>query len=317
MSSQNKCVVLSADFVRSGILETLLDINQSAAIPPELRFDVRIPAQRSRPNIVPADIDPDGADHLMREYTQAVAHGRIPPLDLHIMREQIDERLAAQGVTPLETLEQQTPHPLIPIESDLPEECKGDSPPGYLTTDQETAYLLRLDEKFGDRLALDKIEHAPPEPHPAELTPRELERHMELLNPQSQHNWLKMNTKIHMEGAPPLLPDDTESLASHDGAGQKAKSKGKGKNLAKQAAERATGYMSPSAASGFEEDELALEELQGSGSGGKKRIRDPDGAYRVKGGKGGAAKGGKRKRTTEEGGGVVKKAKVGEGVGEV
>ena len=81
--------------MRSGIMETLLDINQSAAIPPELRFDVRIPAQRERPNMIPPDIDPDGADALMREYTNAVAHGRIPPLDLHVMREQIDERLAA------------------------------------------------------------------------------------------------------------------------------------------------------------------------------------------------------------------------------
>ena len=78
------------------------------------------------------------------------------------------------------------------------------------------------------------------------------------------------------------------------------------------------GGMSPSAASGFgEEDESfvggALEEGGGSG---KKRVRDADGAYRIKGGKGGAAKG-KRKRPTEEGiasGSGSKKAKVGEGL---
>jgi hypothetical protein len=298
---------------RSELLEILLDINQSAAIPTDLRFDVRTPAQRERAMYVEPDITPERSSVMLGEYTAAITKGIIPPLDLHIVRDHIDETLAAQGVIPLEELEHNVPHPYAAGEEDLPEEDRGDEPPSFLSTAQEAEYLQRLDAKLGDRLSLDKDLEHPQVPHQAELTPRELERHMELLNPQSQHNWLKLHSKMHAS----LDNDDTESLASHEGgSSSKPAGRKRGKNLAKQvgdrAMERAYDGMSPSAASGFDEEELQTIEEPGSG---RKRARDPDGAYRVKGGRGGAVKGGKRKRLTEDATGASKKARMSETFG--
>lgn len=289
-------------------------MNQSPAIPTHLRFDVRAPAQRERSKIVPADITPEGSNDLLAEYTTAITKGIIPPIDLHIVREEIEEQLATQGVRSLEELERSVPYPLATNEEDLPEEDRGDDPPSFLSTSQESEYLQRLDAKLGDRLSLDKDLAQPQSPHQAELTPRELERHMELLNPQSQHNWLKLHSKMHAA----LDNDDAESLASHEGgSSSKPAGRKRGKNLAKQvgdrAMERAYEGMSPSAASGFDEEEMQTLEEPGSG---RKRARDSDGAYRVKGGRGGAVKGSKRKRATEDASGSSKKARMSENFGE-
>lgn len=297
----------------SELLEILLDMNQSAAIPTDLRYDVRLPIQREYNDLVRSDITPQEANELVAQYTRAVSNGTIPPLDLQIVREEVDERLAAQGVQPLEALEKSVTHPIATSEQDLPEEDRGDEPPNYLSTSQEAEYLQRLDAKLGDRLSLDKETTHPPIPHQAELTPRELERHMELLNPQSQHNWLKTHSKMHAA----LDTEDTESLASHEGGSSKPAGRKRGKNLAKQVGDRAVerayeGIGSPSAASGFDEEEMqTTEDAPGSG---KKRPRDPDGAYRVKGGRGGMK--GKRKRATEEGAGMSKKARMSESFAE-
>ena len=254
------------------------------------------------------------------EYNSAVRNGTIPPLDLHVVRQQIDERLAAQDVESLSTLQASVPHPtgdIVDVESN-----GEDTGPGFLTADQEAEYLARLDAKAGDPYTLapstqkDTVQE---EKHWAELTPRELERQVELQNPQSQHNWLKTHTKVLSTN----IDDDTESLASHDNAAKPSsaparKRGGKDKNLAKQvgdrAVERAKEGWSPSAAS---DDEGAT---AAATTAGKKRTRDPDGTYRLKGsgskGAGSSAKGKRKRSTTGDGGGEVgiKKAKVeGEG----
>lgn len=150
---------------------------------------------------------------------------------------------------------------------------------------------------------------------------------MELLNLQSQHNWLKTHTKqVPSTG---LETDDGESQHEGGKATPSGRGKGKGKgNLAKQVGDRAlerAGYGGEGAGSpggfgsGFEEDGEAspmagfVEEFPG-GTGRKKK--DTDGAYRVKGGKAGGT--GKRKRKTDEGGqmGAGKKPRMSEGVAE-
>lgn len=293
-------------------------MNQSAAIPTDLRYDVRIPSQKTKRDLdiqlAPPDLTPLASDDLMAEYTSAVNRGVLPPLELHVVREQIEEGLGLQGLQPLEELEQHVPHPIVTGEDDLPEEDRGDQPPAFLSTSQEAEYLQRLDAKLGDRLSLDKESAQPQSPHQAELTPRELERHMELLNPQSQHNWLKTHSKMHAS----LDNDDAESVASHEGgSASKPSGRKRGKNLAKQvgdrAMERAYEGVSPGAASGFDEDDVPMtDDMLGSG---KKRPRDSDGAFRVKGGRGGAVKG-KRKRATEEGSASTKKARMSESFAE-
>ena len=175
-------------------------------------------------------------------------------------------------------------------------------------------YLKQLDKGLDEPYVLSR----PNEPtkdgqgeekHWAELTPREVERQAELLNPQSQHNWLKNHAKLNPNAGNEI--DDNESLASHDNANTKptasrkrgGNSGAKG-NLARQvgdrAVERAREGWSPSAASNMEDDELAGEETLGLGGSGRKRTKDPDSTYRLKGGKGGGTSKGKRKRSGED-----------------
>lgn len=287
-----------------GLLELCLDLNQSPSISPELRFNISRPRHQSSstaPDVVPANITPEQAHDLLREYELAVRNGQIPQLDLHVIRQQIDTKLAAQDVLSLEDLEAMVPHPIAGALALASEEPN----PSFMTTEHETEYLARLDAKLPlDPYTMAAQGDAAPmeEKHWAELTPRELERQVELLNPQSQHNWLKTHSKANTN----LLGDneDTESLASHDTKPARRRG-GKDKNLAKQVGDRAVERAregEPSAAGSDEEAPPA-------GHGKKRSVRDPDGAYRLKGSKSATgpstgAKGAKRKRSAVEDAGV-------------
>ena len=248
------------------------------------------------------------------EYNIFVRQGKMTPLDLVEMRSQVDARLAEQGIEPLHSLESTVSRPIagrsdVNVEREL----------GFMPFEQEMEYLGRLDAKLsmnGGGLPADpRHRDLEQEKHYADLTPRELERKTEFENPQSQHNWLKTHTKVLGNDGD---GDDTESLASHDTGNKppnKRKSAGKG-NLAKQVGDRAIERAREgSTAVSNDEDELASDVgpagAPGSASG-RKRTRDPDGAYRLKGSKP-AAKG-KRKRSGEDSpaGGAAsgKKAKV-------
>jgi hypothetical protein len=259
---------------------------------------------------------------MLLEYTNAVQHGQIPHMDLHVIREQLEEKLAAQGVPTLAALEASVPHTRPELNEDiLPDDVLGPEPPGFLTSEQEDAYLLRLDAKCGDQMSLTRTQEMQKDSNPfaddkhwAELTPREIERMFELQNPQSQHNWLKAHGRGAAAG---MENDDNESIA------ETKPSTGRKRNLAKQVGDRAVGRaregFSPSAASaGFgDEDELSfVDDHPVASASAKKRGRgngDSDGTYRVKGGKSnGSATKGKRKRTSGEEplSGSGKKAKV-------
>jgi hypothetical protein len=307
----------------SGLLELCLDLNQTPAIHPDLRFNVSYPEHQVHPALehIPKYFTPEGANEYFNEVTAAVRNGQMPHVDLAVIREHIDDRLAAQGVELLSEMESAIPQPLPSTADAAPMVSTSDDgeemePVGWLTGEQEDAYLTRLDGKLSPdglhstqaQRAKEREAASKEEKHWAELTPRELERQVELLNPQSQHNWLKTHTKVltNLGG-----DDDAESIAGDGGAGVGApkssrRKSGKDKNLAKQvgdrAVERAREGWSPSAASAGldDEDELAVD----GGSTARKRTRDPDGTYRVKGGKSGTAGNkGKRKRSGDDFGG--------------
>ena len=281
----------------SGLLELCLELNQNPSLSPELRFELSYTGQPSIGNFIDHNITPEEANHKIREYQDAVKQAMLPVIDLDLARAQLEERLAAQETEPLAALEARVPHPISSQQISVPDE--DDLGPGLMTYDQELEYLSRLDARLHPEpryvassmtRRYDK-ELAPFDNHHwAELTPREFERQVELLNPQSQHNWLKVHNKVHQN----LADDDNESLVSGEASKTSRKRGGKDKNLAKQvgdrAVERAREGWSPSAAS---DEEVAV-------GAGKKRSRDPDGTYRLKGPKGGAVKGGKRKRSGGE-----------------
>ena len=98
----------------SGLLEMCIDLNQNPSIPPELRFDVSLPSRTGNtttPFIVPAGISPEAANDMLLHYKQAVHDAQIPPLDLHVIRAQIEQRLAEQNVRRLPDLEETIPRP--------------------------------------------------------------------------------------------------------------------------------------------------------------------------------------------------------------
>lgn len=294
---ENKCLFKDEQKLKSiahrlreeldGLLDLCLDLNQNPALPAKLRFDISLPhphtAVGTIPSVVDADITPEAANDMFAEYTLAVQRGQIPHLDLHVIREQLEAKLRLQGVQSLEDLEKSISHTRPDLDSStLPEEVLGDSPPGLLSSEQEDAYLARLDAKLGNgdplSLSLRQGLQEGEEKHWAEMTAREVERQCELLNPQSQHNWLKMHANKTGETV-----DDTESVAD-------AKPTRK-RNLAKQVGDRAVGRAreggggSPSIAShGGEDDEFGLDDL-GAYPSSRKKVRDADTTYRVKGGK--------------------------------
>ena len=231
------------------------------------------------------------------EYQDAVKKAMMPNIDLDVARAQMEERLAAQETEPLAALEANVPHPISDQQGIVPDE--EELGPGFMTYEQEVEYLARLDTKLqrepmyiapAIQKKLDKELLQLDDKHWAEFTPRELERQVELTNPQSQHNWLKAHAKATQN----LADDDNESLASHEASKPPRKRGGKDKNLAKQVGDRAVERAKEGDPSAASDEEVAA-------GAGRKRTRDPDGTYRLKGAKSGAAsKGSKRKRSGGE-----------------
>ncbi|KAK5107708.1 hypothetical protein LTR62_000730 [Meristemomyces frigidus] len=326
-----------------GLLDICLDLNENPSLPPHQRFNIRPPLRGVPVVDIPDNIAPEHADQTVLDYRKAAQAGTIPQLDLHIIRSEIEYKLAAQESRPLEDLEQSLPrHPrLDPATKELwgagNEVDPSTIPAGYLTADQEADYLLKLDTKLdgplpnhhflaaGDMAIPTRLTLSEEDKHMADMTPRELERHVELLNPQSQHNWLKGRHKL---GVPEENDNDNDSIAGSreplTGAGiskpspsslttpaggsrKRGTGGGAGKNLAKQVGDRALqharGGLSPGGASvldGNGEDELGFL-LGGLPTSGKKKGRDGDGAYNPKQGvKAGGGSKAKRKRSTGE-----------------
>ncbi|KAK5727464.1 hypothetical protein LTR15_003360 [Elasticomyces elasticus] len=332
-----------------GLLDILLDLNASPSLPPHLRFNIErgdyslhVPAME-----IPADISPEQANETFQTYKHAVQSGSLPAMDLQIIRHELDRKLAAQETIHIDQLAAQMPS--LPVKAEgavLSSDDLPTSEPAYLTPEQESAYLSSLDSRLGDNGSHNREAPTPlstsEEKHFAEMTPRELERHVELLNPNSQHSWLAARQKLGiLPGATAVEiggPDnDNDSVISHEPAAAAAvkaprkrvrKPKADG-DLAKRVGDRAVerareegggeGAGSPlvtagsgTNSTGVGEDEDPSVAAQGSG----RKKRDVDGGYHPKGGntgKKGAGGGGKRKRSGEDVGagtpGTAKKLK--------
>ena len=347
VSDQNSSSFLVAtnanSMLDSGLLELSLDLNSTASLPPHLRFNLASDTHDSSsrrlsvPRMVDPDTTPEHANAILSDYTQAVRTAQVPPTQLHTVRMQVEEALgrAEGGTEALADLESRVDHAVARGRDGLvgqDEALEDDTT--FLSPEQETEYLSQLDKSLeggysnisdtattpvarnGNASAdLDStlVASSNGEKHFANLTPREQQRQSELMNPQSQHNWLKHHTKIPT----PHLPEDVDndSLASgqdNNGAGSSAgkprkRPSGVNKNLAKQVGDRAferasrlegAAGASPSGASGIEEDEFGpLDDMTGTSGSGRKKAKDPDGTYRLKGGKGGGSSKGKRKRS--------------------
>ncbi|KAK1068972.1 hypothetical protein LTR74_005235 [Friedmanniomyces endolithicus] len=323
-----------------GLLDICLDLNENPSLPADLRFNIRPPPRHPPVVDVAPDISPEQANEMVMAYKAAVQQGSLPPVDLEIIRNEVEHRLAAQDSQPLEDLIASMPARPILGPDTLPQELRSEDAPGYFTPEQEADYLQKLDARLGtdaftnvrrtsDQQTLNEDKHF------AEMTPRELEYHVELLNPQSQHSWLKAHIKLGiLPGtiAVEIGGDDNDSLASHEP--KPPRKRAGNKNLAKQVGDRAVerardggspvgGAVASAAHSNGggsrDEDELQLGDGR-AGSAAKKKVKEVDNAYHPKGGKKT-----KRKRSGEDvngatgstggGGGGSKKPKIDSGAG--
>lgn len=236
---------------------------------------------------IPPDFTPEQAMDLWQKYNRAVQMKELPADTLPVARQMMNDRLAAQGVRSLDAMQADVSRMQGMLSAEKLGEFDAGTPRTYLTYEQEADYLSRLDARLG--VSLGQIPANPQNETPdnrywSELTPREQERQAELANPQSQHSWLKN----HVKPATAVDVDDTESLASHDNGSKATRKKSGGKNLFKHAMER-TRELSP-----WDSEK----DLERQALASKKKGRDPDGTYRIKGGhSGGKAK---RKRSGED-----------------
>ena len=335
------------------VRELCLEVNSSPVVPPHLRFGgISAPGNRGG-GVEVADIAVEEADELLRRYAeQPVKPGNHSHAELHNIRDQVDMALARQEVEMLASLEKEVPRLVSPGNSDGGPE-RGEEW-GYLTPEQENVYLelaiAQLDERgeisrqnrkfvggeerwqnlgyyaaqlkkrqhsYEDDENDDELAIRMPRIGADPTALRDLDRQMELRNPQSQHRWLKRQ----QSGTTGADGDEVESLTPHHGPRARTSGKRKtGKKLARQMGERAVERArefsggSPGATSvgGDEEDWLAYEV---GAAASKKKGKDVDGTYRLKGGKSGGGGRGKRKRTGEDvpAGSGKKKAKLEDG----
>jgi hypothetical protein len=313
-----------------------LSLNQQPGLPTNLRFNIDRPGeertttaiiQKHIPETdVPTNITPQIANQVVTNYKTAVTQGRMPHVDLYIVRGRVESLLSTPGTLTLESLEQNISHPIITSPDQLPEDIRSAEPAGYFTSEHEEIHLLRLDAKLGDRTSIDRVRKRDEaavgfeDRHWIDLRGREVDRLNEIQNPQSQHNWLKTHAKNTGDIVVDL--DDNESVTGHEkksarSSGHTGNSK---RNLAKQLADkvvdRARGDASPNTAAspgygyGDDDEHSYLEEAPPSTT--KKRARkDEDGTYRSKAkvSTGGGSTKGKRKRSGEDIA-VAKKAKL-------
>lgn len=274
------------------LLDLLLDLNSSLVLPPESRFNVKY-----REDWADRDaIDMGSANKLLTEEYQldqgSYSHPRFSQL-----KDSLEHHVAATQAQPLSELEARVPN--LVYRNDAQFRRIADEfadPAAYLTYDNEEESLKRLDIQLGEPPSLPSVEKDPNAPLSlSNLTPREMDREVELRNPQSVHNWLKKHN---------INIGETDEKADLNGSAPSSK-KGASRNLAKKigdralerAREREEGSPIGSVAGNKPEpdgpeDELSFDDF----SDRRRKSRDADETYRPKGGRTG-----KPKRKREDG----------------
>jgi len=307
--SRSNLAINEALLTRSSqLLDLLLELNSSLQIPSELRYDVSL----NQLSETDRTLSLNAANAKLDEVHAAVDRGALPADEYMTLRSDLEARLAqlTSGIS-IDDLENTIPHPFFDPEKDsIPPHIAAAQSIAFLTSEHEDEYLDRLDEQLGKKFSLTGA--WPSAPHTwAHLTPRELEREVELQNPQSVHNWLKRhNVSVGGEdGTASEAGGGAAATPANKGKGSRTLAKKVGDRAIERAKERDEGSpMSSAAGAAFEEDALGLGyEVETPKSGkGKKRAGDDDHAYRPKGGSGKKAK---RKREDGEGSTERKKAR--------
>jgi hypothetical protein len=256
---------------RSELLDLLLDINNSAQIPADKRFDL------SPGPLLPA-LPPLVSDEALREAAELnTPAGQAMYKDIRAM---IEEKAAAaaaslDGAKPPKSLCHllaNVPHMSLLHPNFTPEAFESitvpegyTNPLTYLTPDQIDDYLFDVDASLGNA-------SAPPVPTP-QSQPTQENRDLALRNPNSVYNWLRKNE-------PKVFLQDNEG--SEKSSGKPGALRGAGKRASIPAPSR------PDALEFVEEDGIGYDgSLTGASAKQGKRKRDDDdgGTYHPKSGK--------------------------------
>jgi hypothetical protein len=269
----------------SQILDLLLDLNSSLAIPHQLRFDLSMAPKSQQPQ-EERDMTLEMANNIISNAHSAYQNHEVPHQDFVRIRQNIEALLARKDAKNLVDMEAQIPHPTI--RHDQLDSLAIEADAAFLSSTHEDAYLARLDSKL-EPAALSEARAPSPQPL-SKLTLRELDREVELRNPLSVHNWLKKHGNM----------SDTADAASEGGAAQTPATSNKRRNLAKQVGDKALERArekegSPGSTQDADEDMSIAAGGDDNTPGKPKRSRDDDQAYRPKGGRS------KSKRKREEG----------------
>lgn len=299
---QTRCYLDIDDHV-SQIQDMLLDMNSSLNIPASLRYDISLPNETH-------DYDAYDLEHANAEIQDArklVESGQCPQHSYQQFRSQVEASLARRHVRKLANLERLIPTPVLnpdPVDAVLQ--------PEYLTSKAQDAYLVTLDASLGDQWSLSQT--LPPAPVKfGEMTPRELEREIELRNPHSVHSWLKKHKSEQEQLA--------EDAASEAAVATPATNRKRATNLAKKMGDRAVnrarqgtgadGDVGSPASMARGDTDAGDDDVDDSivlSASARKKGGDKDDTYRPKGGR---SSKGKRKRETDGAaeGGKGKKAR--------
>jgi len=240
---------------------------------------------------------------------EAVSAGKLPADEYMTLRADLESRLAqlTSGAS-IDELENEIPHPFYDPEKDEVPAHLADAARqiAFLTSEHEDEYLDRLDEKLSKSASLDKQPWPTSTAMWAKLTPRELDREIELQNPQSVHNWLKRHNVSVVGEADAASEAGATSTPATNKKGSRTLAKKVGDRAIERAKERDDGSPMSSATGAFEEEVMGYEVETPKSGRGKKKAGDDDHAYRPKGGSGKKAK---RKREDGEGSTERKKAR--------
>ncbi|KAI9805658.1 MAG: hypothetical protein M1833_005150 [Piccolia ochrophora] len=239
------------------LLELLLDVNDSAQIPLQHRYDLlsKPPPSSAVPGLEPDDSsNSSAASSLPKPFSNLLT---VPHSDLSSVPEKV-----------------------------LPPDIAASPPPAmYLSPSQEDDYLFALDNSLGSSSPLSHVGHTHSNnKHSIANTDREKDKDLALRNPVSVYNWLRRHQ-------PQVFLQDNEGAPEKTGA---KSSRGAGKR-ASVAAKSTSDPVEFIDEDGMTYGNVEVSGGGGGGGGGRggRRKKDDDGVYRPKGG---GTKLGKRKR---------------------
>ncbi|KAF2151857.1 hypothetical protein K461DRAFT_158170 [Myriangium duriaei CBS 260.36] len=234
--------------------------------------------------------------------------GRYSHAQLVQLKASLQTHLAAADAQPLASLEAESPHLVYnPRDHEFPEAMSEiANNVAFYSYENEEDFLKHLDNKLGEPLPLatnDKDQTGPN--YFSNLSAREMDREVELRNPQSVHNWLKKHN-ISIDGTEEKPDTDTPAASGKKGSRKLAQKIGD--RALERARERDDGSPIGSVAGNKPDMDLAEEDtgLDDVPSKRRKSRGDNDDTYRPKGGRSGKVK---RKREDGESRGSSKKPK--------